>query len=220
MLDEKMTELLRLFAEQATLVEGMVGKSIKALLEKNETLLKEVIDVDEHLCNKNEMEIEARAIEILALYAPKAGNMRKVISIIKANKDLERIGDHAVNIAEDAYFLISRKQVKPYIDIPRMAEISVKMIKHSLDAFISENADLAYSVRKDDDLVDALDQQIIRELISYMASDPAIIERCMRLIFISRNLERIADQATNLAEEFIYCITGIDVRHPRETGEI
>jgi phosphate transport system protein len=220
MLNEKMLELMRLFAEQATRVEGMVGKSVRVLLENNEGLAKEILETDEPLCNKTEIEIEARAIEILALYAPKAGNMRRIISIIKANKDLERMGDHAVNITENALFLIGRKQVKPFVDIPRMAEVAASMIRRSLDAFMQDKVELAYQVRKDDDLVDALNEQIIRELISYMASDPATIERCMKLIFIGRNLERIGDEATNLAEEFIYCLTGKDVRHPREMGVI
>jgi len=214
MLQQGLEEFLRIFAEQSALVERMVEKAVRALIEKNEDLAYEVIETDEIECNSREKDIEAKAVELITLYAPKAGDMRKIVSIIKANKDLERIGDHAVNIAEHALYLIPRRPVKPLIDIPRMAKIATSMIKNSLDAFLQERVDLAREVLKSDDLVDNLDVQIMRELITYMASDPAAIERSLRLIFISRNLERIGDLAMNLAEDVVYFMTGDDIKHP------
>ena len=214
MLQQGLEEFLRIFAEQSALVERMVEKAVRALIEKNEDLAYEVIETDEIECNSREKDIEAKAVELITLYAPKAGDMRKIVSIIKANRDLERIGDHAVNIAEHVLYLIPRRPVKPLIDIPRMAKIATSMIKNSLDAFLQERVDLAREVLKSDDLVDNLDVQIMRELITYMASDPTAIERSLRLIFISRNLERIGDLAMNLAEDVVYFITGNDIKHP------
>ena len=214
MLQQGLEEFLRIFAEQSALVERMVEKAVRALIEKNEDLAYEVIETDEIECNSREKDIEAKAVELITLYAPKAGDMRKIVSIIKANKDLERIGDHAVNIAEHSLYLIPCRPVKPLIDIPRMAKIATSMIKNSLDAFLQERVDLAREVLKSDDLVDNLDVQIMRELITYMASDPTAIERSLRLIFISRNLERIGDLAMNLAEDVVYFITGDDIKHP------
>lgn len=142
--------------------------------------------------------------------------MRRIIAIIKANSSMERIGDQAVNIAQSALSLISAKPVKPLIDIPRMAKISSEMVRHSLEAFLQENLELANEVLEQDNLVDKLEEQVARELITYMIEDPRKIESAMKLILISRNLERVADLATNIAEDDIYYITGQDIRHPSD----
>ncbi|MCK5832238.1 phosphate signaling complex protein PhoU [bacterium] len=218
MIEQTLLELQREFTKQAGRVEEMVKKSIRVLVDRDAALAREVLDIDEPKCNHAEIEIEAKAVEIIALFAPKAGNMRRVISLIKANKDLERIGDQAVNITQNALYLISRPPVKPLIDIPRMANIVCSMIANSLNAFTENNPDLAHKVLLQDDLVDDLNDQITRELLTYMASDTSTIERSMRLIYVSKNLERIGDEATNLAEEFIYCMTGDDVRHHENEG--
>ncbi|MCD6501919.1 phosphate signaling complex protein PhoU [bacterium] len=218
MIEQALLELQREFTKQTGHVEEMVKKSIRVLTDRDPDLAREVLEVDEPKCNHAEIEIEGKAIEIIALFAPKAGNMREVIAIIKANKDLERIGDQAVNITQNAQYLISRPPVKPLIDIPRMANIVCSMIADSLNAFTQNNPELAQKTLLHDDLVDDLNDQITRELLTYMASDPATIERSMRLIMISKNLERIGDEATNLAEEFIYCMTGDDVRHHENEG--
>lgn len=214
MLAKAMEELLSLFAGQSARTERMVEKSVQSLLEKNEKFAREVIEIDEADCNRVEKEIESKAVEILTLFSPKATDMRKVIAIIKANLDLERIGDQSVNIAEHSIFLMHRLPVKPLIDIPRMAIISREMMNLALNAFLQDKIDLATQCLRKDNEVDALNEQIIRELITYMASDPSLIERSMRLIFITRNLERIGDLATNLAEEVTYYLTGEDIRHP------
>jgi phosphate transport system protein len=219
MLKDDFLELQRIFADQSARVESMVSKAVRSLVEQNETLANEVIANDEPLCNQAEKDIESKAIEIMTLFAPKATDMRKLVSIIKANKDLERIGDQAVNIAEHALYLIPRKPVKPLIDIPRMGRIVETMINGSLEAFLQEHVEKAEAVLTNDDMVDGLNEQIIRELTTYMASDPSTIERSMRLIFITRNLERIGDLSMNLAEDVIYFITGKDIRHPLQRME-
>ena len=219
MLTQEMEKLHNLFAEQCTLVEKMVDKAIIALLTKNEDIANEVITIDELQCNSLEMQIEKMATDIIALFAPKATEMRKLIAILKANRDLERIGDQTVNIAESVLFLIPRAEVKPLIDIPQMAEYVKKMISQSLKAFLQGDMELAQDAFVYEDKVDDLNVQIIRELITYMIGDPKTIERAMKLIFISRNLERIGDLSTNLAEEVIYYLTGKDIRHPGNTTE-
>jgi len=219
MIEKAFDDLQIMFAEQAARAERMVEDAIRVLVEKDKKLAEKVIAEEEPLCNRLEKEIEAKAIEIIALHEPKAGEMRKIVSIIKANKDLERIGDQAVNIAEYTLYLIPRRQVKPLIDIPRMAKIAQGMIAKSIDAFLQKRVEDAQEVLRTDDLVDDLEEQIMRELITYMASDPATIERSLKLLFISRNIERIGDLAMNIAEEVIYYITGNDVKHPGLTEE-
>ncbi len=213
MLEQKLEELQRAFADQSARTERMVRNAVDALLQKDETLAHKVIEEDEPECNRMEMVIEGKIVEIFALFCPRAKDMRKVIAIIKANNELERIGDQAVNIAEHALYLIPRRQVKPFLDIPRMADIATEMMRLALDAFLQDKIELAHKVLELDDIVDRLNEQIIRELITYMAADPSTIERSMRLIFITRNLERIGDLAMNLAEEVVFYLTGEDVRH-------
>jgi phosphate transport system protein len=214
MIQEKQEELQQMFSEQAARVIKMVDIAVRALRESNDKLVMDVIEEYEPRCNQAQIEIEDVCVEILTLYAPKAVEMRRVIAIIKGNGDLERIGDQATNIAKYALYLIPRPPVKKLIDIPRMAEVAQDMVQTSLDAFLQQRLDLANSVFDRDNIVDGLNEQIIRELITYMASDPSKIERSMRLVFISRALERIGDLAMNLSEEVIYYLTGEDIRHP------
>lgn len=219
MYEDSMKELQRLFAEQAARVESMVRNSVKALLDKDEKLAKEIIEVKEPECNRAEMEISSKTAEIIALYCPKARQMRHMMAIFQANTDLERAGDLAVNISKNALYLIPRRTVKPLIDIPRMAHIAADMVRDSLKAFLEGNAELSKTVFVRDNMVDNFEEQIIRELTTYMASDLSTIERAMRLIFIAKSIERIADLATNVAEDTIYYLTGEDIRHPAEREE-
>lgn len=216
MLDKKMKELEQKVLNLAEKVSDMFEKSIDALLNDNEKLAKEVIEKDEPYVNLTEIEIEKEAINLMALYSPKAMELRKIVMFIKINNDLERIGDHAENIAQNALYLINKPRVKPYIDLPRMAEETKKMLKDSLDAFIENNSVLAREVCKRDEIVDALNDQILRELITYMISDPKTIDRAIRLILITRNIERIADLATNLAEDVVYIVEGKIIKHHYE----
>ncbi len=216
MLNESTKELKRLFAEQAVRVESMVRNSIEALLKKDEKLAADVIMIQEPECNRAEMVISAKIGEIIALYCPRAKEMRYMMAIIQANTDLERVGDLAVNIAQCAQYLIPRRPVKPLIDIPRMAHIAADMVRDALKAFLEESLELSNTVLERDNMVDDLEEQVMRELTTYMASDLSTIERAMRLIFIAKNIERIADLATNVAEDTIYYLTGEDIRHPAE----
>lgn len=218
MIEEKIKILKQKIIEFGLLVEEMIDKSIKGLIEKKEEILKEVIEKLEPIANRFEIEIDELCIEIIAQYEPKARNLRVVLMVLKINNDLERIGDHAVNICESSLFLIKRPDVKPLIDIPRMAEESTKMIKDSISSFIEEKIDLAKDVCKRDDIVDNLRDQITRELITYMVEDYSVIERALHLIRIAQNLERIADLSTNICEDVIFMIEGKIIKHHFEEG--
>ena len=213
MLEERIDELKEKLLFMASLVEQMIGKSTESLVQRDEETARQVIEVDEPKVNKLEIEIDEISINILALFQPKASHLRLVTMMMKINNDLERLGDHAVNIAERAIALIAEPQVKPLIDIPRMANISAQMLKDSLNSFTNADAELAANVRSRDELVDGLRDQITRELVTYMISDPATIERALELILIARDLERIADLATNIAEDVIFAVKGETVKH-------
>lgn len=219
MLEERLQTLRTNILDFAHLVEAMIEKSIEGLVKREKLILEEVIEKDEPKANEKEIEIDELCIITLAQFQPVAKDLRTILMTYNMNTDLERIADHAVNIAENALFLIERPQVKPLIDIPRMAEISTKMLKDSVEAFTKEDAKLARSVCERDDIVDGLMQQILRELITYMSEDPKIIERAIRLITIARNLERIADLSTNLSEDVIYMVEGKVIKHHRDMAE-
>lgn len=211
-LEAKLTELKGQLFTMAGIVEEMVADSIRALVNRNPELVKQVL-VAEDRVNRLEIENEDAAINLMALYQPEASNLRTLVMIIKINTGLERIGDHAVNIAEAADFLISRPLVKPLIDIPRMAELTVAMLRDVLDAFSRRDAALARDVCGRDYEVDSLRDQINRELVTHMTSDATTIDRALKLMMISLNLERVADLATNIAEDVIYIVTGEDIKH-------
>ncbi|MCH7927934.1 MAG: phosphate signaling complex protein PhoU [Candidatus Dadabacteria bacterium] len=210
--EEELNNLNKLMLQMATVAEEMITKSIKSLVDRNIILAEEIIKMDDRV-NDMEIEIDNLCIKIQALYHPEAEYLRTVIMILKINNDLERIGDHAVNIAEKVIYLSDKPPVKPLIDIPRMADKSVEMLKNSLKAFIDKDSELAVEVCKNDDEVDILDKQVMRELISYMVSDPRTIDRALALIFIARDLERVADLATNISEDVYYIVQGKSLKH-------
>lgn len=218
MLRKSIEELEKLFAEQSARVEKMITFAIRSLAENDARIARQVIEIEEPLCNSAEIEIESRAVEIIALFAPKASDVRELISIIKANKDLERIGDHAVNIAGASLRLIPMLSIKPVSDIQRMARLANSMIKNSLESFLQKDLEKARGVLESDNIVDALNEEILHELITNMEKEPSIIEQSIRLIFIVRNLERVGDLAMNIAEDVVYLITGHDVKHPKQVG--
>lgn len=194
-----------------SLAETMIHKSVNALVKREDALVEAVLSHEEEmdlLC----IEIDDRCFTLLALQQPMASDLRFLVAAIKINSDLERIGDQAVSIALRARSLITEPELKPLIDIPRMARLAQEMVRTSLDAFVRRETDLARSVIEADDEVDNLRNQVFRELLTYMMSDPATIPRALDLILISRNLERIADHATNIAEDVIYIVRGEDVR--------
>jgi len=216
MIEKKLNELKEMLIEEAALVEDMVKNSVKGLLNKEEELLKRIINTYEPRTNDFEVDIEETCINLIALYQPKASALRTIVMILKINNDLERIGDIAVNISESALFLIKRPPVKPLIDIPRMAEEAQRMLKDAIDAFIAKDSKLAKSVCERDEIVDNLRDQVLKELITYMISDPSTIERAIHLIRVSRNLERVADLSTNIAENVIFMTEGKIIKHHRE----
>jgi phosphate transport system protein len=218
MLGEKITTLKRELIEYATLVEYMIERSIEGLLKREKKVLSEVLEKDEVKANNFEIELDELCTQLIAQYEPKAKDLRTILMILKMNNDLERMGDHAVNIAESSLFLIERPLVKPLIDIPNMAQITMKMLKDSINSFIKEDATLARAVCERDDSIDGLRDQILRELITFMSSDPSTIERSMHLMRISRNLERIADLSTNIGEDVIFMVKGKVIKHHKEEG--
>jgi phosphate transport system protein len=215
MLHQELEMLKEKLLESATLVESMIKKSINGLLKKDKDLLLKIIEEDEARENDLEIQIDEKGIELIARYQPHAKDLRTIVMILKMNNDLERIGDEAVNIAQSALFLIERPMVKPLIDIPRMAEEAIKMLQDSIKAFLQEDSQLAREVCVRDAIVDGLRDQIWRELITFMASDPTTIERSLHLLRISRCLERVADLATNLAEDTVYIVEGEIIKHHR-----
>ena len=204
--------------EMASLVETMIAKSIKALREGNMILAQEVIRTDEQV-NAMEIEIDNLCVKILALYQPEAKDLRTVTMIMKVNNDLERIGDHASSISRIALFMADYPPLKPLVDIPKMAEKAMEMLRESLDAFIRRNAQLAVEVCRKDDEVDNYEPQIVRELMTFVMSDPSTLNRALRYIYVARHIERVADLATNIAENAYYIATGEVLKH-QHTSEI
>jgi phosphate transport system protein len=185
---------------------------MRALVERDDALAQEVIDRDRQV-NAYDVEVDEQCVNLLALHQPAAGDLRSITTAMKIVTDLERIGDQAVNIAQRVLELNRDPQLKPYIDLPRMAEKAQRMVKESLDAFVARDTELARQVCGKDAEVDALKEQIFRELLTFMMEDPRTIPRAIRVILISRFLERVADHATNIAEMVVYLVEGKMVRH-------
>lgn len=213
MLDNSINELKKKIIEYSIFVDKMINSSIKGLVDEDKEVLNIVTNEYEHQANKTEIEIENDAIAIIARYSPRAKDLRTILMILKMNNDLERMGDHAVDIAESSLYLIERPKLKPYIDIPRMAAIARGMLTDAIDSFIKEDTELAEEVCKKDDLVDSFRDQIMRELITFMIADVATIERGLRILNIARHLERIGDLSTNICEDVIYMTKGITIKH-------
>lgn len=201
------------------LTERAIEVSVKSLVDRDTALAHKVI-ADDDLIDRLDVELEEKCIRLLALRQPAARDLRFIATAIKINGHLERIGDMAVKIAEKAIILNNEPQLKPYIDIPRMADVARSMIKESLDAFVSENVRLADKVRRDDEIIDNLNEQIFRELLTFMMEDQKTIHRALIISQVSKSLERISDHAKGVADMVIYMVTGKSVRHefPSENG--
>jgi phosphate transport system protein len=214
MLEErKLIELRKELIDNAALVETMIGKSIRGLKEKDASLLESVINEDEPRANDYEIAIEDICVSTIAQYQPATKPLRTILMILNISTTLERMADHAVTVSESALFLIGQPPVKPLIDIPRMAEVTISMLKNAIDSFVNEDAQMAMAVCERDSIVDALRTQIIRELVSCMIADPLTIERALHLMKIASNMERIADLATNICEDVIYMVQGKVIKH-------
>ena len=212
---EELDELQRRLLEMAGLVESAIHQSILALVQRDEQAAKDVLWKEAQI-NQKDLEIDEFATRLLALYQPMARDMRFLTAVIKMNGDLERMGDLAVNITERALSLMQEPPVKPLIDIPRMASLAEAMVRNSLDALVKRDEPLARSVLVSDDEVDHLRDAVYKELVTFMQEQTTTIPRAVDLMFIAHNLERIADHATNIAEDVLFLMKGIDVRHHAE----
>jgi phosphate transport system protein len=192
-----------------------VSSAMAALVDSDSAVAQRVIDSDDEI-NRLEVEIDNFCVELLARRQPMASDLRFIASAMKINNDLERIGDHGVNIAERTVELLKEPRIKPLVDLPRLAAIAQHMVKNALDAFVQHDAEIALQVCRRDDEVDNLNDQIIRALLTYMMNDPKTIARALSLIIISKNLERVADLATNIAEEVIYILEARTIKHHLE----
>ena len=215
---EELDELQARLLEMAGLVESAIHQSVGALVQRDEEAAKEVL-WKEALINQKDIEIDEFATRLLALYQPMARDIRFLTAVIKINGDLERMGDLAVNITERALSLMRDTPVKPLIDIPKMASLAETMVRKSLDALVKRDEALARSVLMSDDEVDRLRDAVYTELVTFMQEQTTTIPRAVDLMFIAHNLERVADHATNIAEDVLFLIKGIDVRHHAEVRE-
>jgi phosphate transport system protein len=193
-------------------VESAIHRSVRALMDRDPELARQVLR-DEARINQMEIEIDNLTTRLFALRQPMARDLRFLTATMKINTDLERMGDLAVNIAQRAISLVAQPAVKPLIDIPRMAQLVESMLLHTLDAFVKGDPEIATQVLMADDEVDALRDSVYQELVAYMQRDPSTVPAAVDLIFVARNLERIADHATNIAEDVVFLVKGVDVRH-------
>jgi phosphate transport system protein len=210
--DEELGELKTKLLRMAGLAEGQIDNALTSLITRDSALARQVIERD-HQVNALDVEIDDDSIGLLALHQPAAHDLRLVTTVMKIATELERISDLAENVSERSIELNDEPQLKPYIDIPRMGNLARLMVKESIDAFVKEDATLARKVLTDDDFVDDLMEQLFRELLSFMIENPRTITRAIRLSFIAKYLERIADHATNVAELVVYLVEGKIIRH-------
>jgi phosphate transport system protein len=210
--EEQLGQLRAAILEMGGLVEDQIGQAIRAVVDRDDELAQVTIERD-HTVNRLDVEIDDLCLKLLALRQPAARDLRLITTALKITTDLERIGDLASHIAERALELSSELPIKPYIDIPRMGELARDMVHRALDAFVREDATLALAVCNDDDAIDKLHQQLFRELLSFMVEDTKTISRAMRLLFVSKSLERVGDHATNIAEMVVFMVKGRTIRH-------
>jgi phosphate transport system protein len=210
--DTELDELRTMLLAMGGKVEMMISGSVKALVERDTALAERIVAMD-HEVNHLEITIDERCLELLALRQPAARDLRFITLALKIVTDLERIGDKCANIAKRSSELNKEPPLKPYIDIPRMAHWTEVMVKEALDAFVRSDADLAIKVCKDDNFVDEINEQIQRELLTFMIEDANSISRSIKLNYVAKSLERIADHATNSAEWVIFMVTGKDTPH-------
>ncbi len=215
--DEELKLLKERLLEMAARAEEQIALAVRGLKDREEGLACQVLDREEAI-NLLDIEIDEMALRLLALRQPMAADLRFITSAMKISSDLERIGDLAVNIAQRTIDLLKSPQLKPLIDIPQMALMAQEMVRDALNAFINGDDQLARDVCERDDQMDKLNQQVFRELLTYMMEDPATISRAVDLILVGRHLERIADHATNIGEDVIYMVQGKTIKHHIEEG--
>ncbi|RPI08668.1 MAG: phosphate signaling complex protein PhoU [Zetaproteobacteria bacterium] len=214
---EELNQVKQKTLRMGSLVEDMVERAVTSLVDRDSHLAEETIAFDTKV-DYLEVEIDGDCLRLLALHQPAAGDLRFITTAMKIIADLERMADQAVNISQRAVELNEEPQLKPYIDIPIMSQLSQKMLRDSLDAFVRKDVGLARQVIETDDKVDALKNQVFRELLTFMMEDPRTIPRAIRLILVSRYLERIADHATNIAEMVVFLVEAKNIRHASQPG--
>ena len=212
LIEPRLNEIKERLLKMAEIAENMIDNSIKAIIAHNPEYLK-YVEENEDIIDKMEVENESLIITTMARYQPEAKYLRMLAMDLFVNRDLERIGDHAENIKEHAQSILSKPKLKEYVDLPKMTQLTVQMLKDAIKAFAENDTNLARDVIKRDDIIDALEDQIIRELYTYMVEDHSTIKIGLRLIDVVKNIERVADIATNLAEEVIYMKEGKMLRH-------
>lgn len=216
---EQLQELLQRVVIMGSLAESMVSKAVAGLVTRNEALLNEVLRIEIEV-NQLQVEVDDRAVKLTALQQPVATDARFLFMASRIGGELERIADQAVNVCQNAMFILPAPPLKPLVDLPIMAEIAQKMVRDTMTAMMSRDVTLANSVLAEDEKVDAFRDQVFRELLTYMMADPGTIQRALSLILIARNLEKVADHATNIGEEVIYWIQGRDVRHTKGLNDL
>ena len=210
--EQELRELHLKILEMGGFVEKQIANALVALIERDDDQARLTIERD-HAVNRMDVEIDEFCIRLLALHQPAAKDLRLITTGLKITTDLERVGDMAVNVCERVLELNRESPLTPSVDIPRMAEVAQRMLRQSLDAFVREDVGLALAVCRDDDSIDALTRQIFAEFITSMVENPRTISRAIRLLFIAKYLERIADHATNIAEMVVYMVKGKSIRH-------
>jgi phosphate transport system protein len=212
--DEMLEELLQKVVLMGSITEKMIELAMRALIERNEALSESCLDKEKEV-NALQVEVDDKAVKLTALQQPVAADVRFVFMASRIGGELERVADQAVNICQNTHYVLEGPPIKPLVDLPIMAQIAQKMLRNSLTAMSRRDVTLADAVLEDEDTVDAFRDQIFRILLTHMMADPRTIQQAMSLVLISRNLERIGDHATNIAEEIIYWIQGRDVRHQK-----
>jgi phosphate transport system protein len=213
---EELKKLKQKLFQMGLLVEGAIEKAVEALLERSEERIKDVFDAEKQI-NQLEIEIDETGHSLLALAQPMAGDLRLLTMVLKINTDFERMGDHAVNIAEKGQYLLSQPPLKMDIPLEDMSDATQKMLRDALDCFMNENVELARRVLESDDKIDDYNDEVYEDMAGLMQKDPGSVRRALCLVMIGRNLERIADLANNIAEDTIYMKQGKEVRHHFET---
>jgi phosphate transport system protein len=217
--EQQLSQLRTAVLEMGGLVEDQIAHAVRALTERNAGLARDTIERD-HTVNRFDVEIDDLCLKLLALHQPAARDLRLITTALKITTDLERIGDMAAHIAERAVELVAEAPVEPkaesMIDLPLMANLARTMLHRALDAFVREDVELALDVCRSDDAIDKLHGQLFRALLDFMVEDPTTIARTMRLLFVSKNLERVGDHATNIAEMVIFLVKGRSIRHMDE----
>jgi len=213
---KELEELKENLLKMAALVEEAINNAVRSLVKRDFELAQKAFEAEDKI-NTMDIDINTECLNLLALRQPMAVDLRFITSALKIITDLERMGDQAINIAERAVSLNQEPQIKPYIDIPAMAKITQSMVKDVLNAFVNRDSKLARSVCEKDDLVDGLNDQVVRELLTHMMSDPKTIKRAVQLMIVCRCLERIADHATNIAEDVIFMVDALVIKHHADT---